>query len=194
MLLKRLSLAAFFSVYLTADPSPLSLLAAAAGFALNIAAARALGADRTYYGYELAALPARHITGFPYSFMAHPMLIGNMVAFGGALLDASFRAEWWPLATAHVLLNLAILVMEVRGSEARLKPAAWPKRIGPWQAGGALLVASTLLGPLAGNDALSTGAISLCVLAHGYILLGAYTRRAFPDPKRADDKEDNAGE
>jgi len=194
LLLKSVSLAAFFAVYLTAGPSLLSLLVAAAGFALNIAAARALGVDRTYYGYELARLPAKHITAFPYSIMAHPMLLGNMAAFGGTLLDASFRAAWWPLATAHVLLNLAILVMEARGSAARRKLAAWPKRLGAWQAGGAFLVASTLLGLLAGNDALSTGAISLCVLAHGTILLGAYTRRAFPEPKRADDKEDNAGE
>ena len=194
LLLKGVSLAAFFSVYLSAGPSLLSLLVVAVGFVLNIAAARALGADRTYYGYELAALPARHITGFPYSFTAHPMLIGNMVAFAGPLLDAGFRAEWWPLATAHVLLNLAILIMEARGSAARPKPTAWPKRIGPWQAGGALLMASTLLGLLAGNAALSTGAIGLCVLAHGGILVGAYTQRGDPALKRTSTKEDNAGE
>lgn len=195
LLLKSVSLVAFFAVYLSAGPSLLSLLVVAAGFALNIAAARALGTDRTYYGHELAGMPAKHITAFPYSFIAHPMLIGNMVAFGGPLLDAGFRAEWWPLATAHVALNLAILVMEVRASPratGQRGPASWPTRL--QQAGWALLAAGALLGILAGANGFAAVAIGICMLAHGCILFGAYTRPTIPARERASTKEDNAGE
>jgi hypothetical protein len=50
--------------------------------------------------------------------MAHPMLIGNMVAFAGPLLDQAFRTLWWPLAVLHVLLNLLILLIEIYGCQS----------------------------------------------------------------------------
>lgn len=49
------------------------------------------------------------------------MLTGNVIAFGGTLLNAPFRAAWWPLAAAHVALNLGLLAMETR-----LKPLRRP--------------------------------------------------------------------
>ncbi len=49
---------------------------------VRMAAARALGTDRTYYGHEVAGLPHRRITTFPYSWISHPMLAGNIAAFG----------------------------------------------------------------------------------------------------------------
>ena len=190
-----MALAAFLAVYLSAGPSPLSLLVVAAGFALNVAAAKALGTDRTYYGFELAGMPAKHVTAFPYSFIAHPMLIGNMVAFGGPLLDAGFRAEWWPLAVVHVLSNLAILVMEARSSPRVAGPHG-PTSSGSRlrQAGWALLAAGALFGLLAGSNGFAAAAIGLCVLAHGCILVGAYTQRGVPALQRASTTEDNAGE
>lgn len=89
-----------------------SVLAIGAGFMLNLAGARALGHARTYYGRELGELPPERVTSFPFSVVPHPMLFGNMLAFGGTLLHPGFREAWWPLAILHVALNGALIVME----------------------------------------------------------------------------------
>ena len=109
MLLKALSVAALAFVYLQAPPDFLSLGVIALGILLNARAASVLGIDRTYYGHELAGLAAQRITAFPYSLMSHPMIVGNVMAFGGTLLNPEFRAAWWPLAALQVELNSALL-------------------------------------------------------------------------------------
>jgi hypothetical protein len=110
---KTVSLAALSLAYFATPLDLVSLVVVSTGFLLNIVAARALGSDRTYYGYEVAGLPPLRITAFPYSVIPHPMIVGNVLAFGGTLLNPAFRADWWPLAGAHVLLNLGLLLMEV---------------------------------------------------------------------------------
>ena len=117
--MKALSVAALAFVYLQAPPDFLSLGVIALGILLNARAASVLGIDRTYYGHELAGLAARRITEFPYSLMSHPMIVGNVLAFGGTLLNPAFRAEWWPLAALHVVLNIALLAMERAGPRRR---------------------------------------------------------------------------
>jgi protein-S-isoprenylcysteine O-methyltransferase Ste14 len=123
ILMKSVALTALASVYLAQSQSShwitwtswsswISVLAIGAGFMLNLAAARALGHARTYYGWELGELPPQRVTSFPYSVIPHPMLVGNMLAFGGTLLEPGFRQAWWPLAVIHVALNGALLVME----------------------------------------------------------------------------------
>jgi hypothetical protein len=119
MLLKALSVAALAFVYLQAPPDLLSLGVIALGILLNARAASVLGIDRTYYGHELAGLAARRITEFPYSLMSHPMIVGNVLAFGGTLLNPEFRTAWWPLAVLHVVLNIALLAMERAGPRRR---------------------------------------------------------------------------
>ena len=114
MLLKSMSLAAFAYAYLGAPFDPLSALVVAAGFMLNTAGALSLGSDRTYYGYEIAGLPPLRVDSFPYSVTSHPMLIGNVAAYAGSLLNPQFREAWWPLACTHVALNLALIVMEAK--------------------------------------------------------------------------------
>lgn len=118
VLLKGLSLSAFALVLLVTVPTPLSAIVMAIGFIFITTSTRALGAERTYYGYELAALPHKKITGFPYSLTAHPMLIGNMLVYGGTLLDDDFRRDWWPLGVLHVGLNLLMIVTEAYGKES----------------------------------------------------------------------------
>ena len=110
----------------------------AAGFALSIAATRALGTERTYYGFELAALPPKRITSFPYSLTAHPMLIGSMLAFGGTLLDGAFLRAWWPLGVLHVALSLSIILMEAHGKESR--SAGWSCALAAFTLGAVLLL------------------------------------------------------
>ncbi|CAN0126965.1 unnamed protein product, partial [Phaeothamnion confervicola] len=112
ILMKSVSLAALLSVYVNCPPNALSIGVVAAGFLLNTAGALALGSDRTYYGQEIENLPYRKITSFPYSVMPHPMLAGNIMAFGGTMINADFAREWWPLASTHVALNLGLLQLE----------------------------------------------------------------------------------
>ena len=126
LLTRSASLVAFGWAYLSQPISVLSLMVVTAGFALNFAAVRALGADRTYYGVELAGLPPKRVVGFPYSCKSHPMLVGNMAAIGGALLNVEFARQWWPLAVLHVALNLAIILME-----AYVRPQTSERRPGP---------------------------------------------------------------
>jgi protein-S-isoprenylcysteine O-methyltransferase Ste14 len=171
---KTVALLALGSAYFSFPPDWLSLTVVATGFGLNALAARVLGADRTYYGREVADMPALHVTAFPYSVVAHPMLVGNIAAYGGTLLNPGFREQWWPLALAHVLLNAGLLAMETalapRGAGA---PPAWihghPVRSGlaAASAGGALgavttgwtdggAVAAAVIGALSALHALVT--------------------------------------
>src|ERR1700733_8593607 len=86
--MKTVSVAALAVVYLACPLDLASLIVIAGGILLNVRAAAALGMDRTYYGAELAGLPPRRITAFPYSLVAHPMILGNVAAFGGTLINA----------------------------------------------------------------------------------------------------------
>jgi hypothetical protein len=119
ILMKSVALIALASVYLAHPWHWGAALAIGVGFTLNLAGARALGYARTYYGWELGEVPPRRVTRFPYSVVPHPMLLGNMLAFGGTLLNPSFREAWWPLAVLHVALNGALIAMETWVTPAR---------------------------------------------------------------------------
>jgi Phospholipid methyltransferase len=134
--LKTLSVTALAVVYLSAPLDPVSLAVILGGVLLNLRAAQVLGVDRTYYGHEVAGLPGRRLTAFPYSLTSHPMILGNVAAFGGTLINAPFRADWWPLASLHVVLNIGLLAMELAG----------PQRRGAVRIGGGVVLVSALLG------------------------------------------------
>lgn len=134
--MKTLSVAALAFVYLRTPLDPASLAVIAGGILLNIRAAAALGLDRTYYGHEVAGLPERRITGFPYSLTSHPMILGNVAAFGGTLINADFRQQWWPLAGLHVVLNIGLLAMELAGRRRAVR------------IGGGLVLGGALLGAI----------------------------------------------
>jgi hypothetical protein len=141
--MKTISVAALAFVYLRAPPDLLSLAVIAGGILLNVRAAAALGFDRTYYGHEVAGLPSCRITVFPYSLTSHPMILGNVSAFGGTLINADFRAEWWPLAGLHVVLNIGLLAMELAG----------PRRRRAVQIGGGLVLAAALIAAVVAGSA-----------------------------------------
>jgi hypothetical protein len=136
--MKTVSVAALAIVYLRTPLDVASLAVIAGGILLNIRAAQALGFDRTYYGHEVAGLPPRRMTAFPYSLTAHPMILGNVAAFGGTLINADFREQWWPLAGLHVALNVGLVVMELAG----------PRRRHAVRIGGSLVMAGALLAAL----------------------------------------------
>jgi hypothetical protein len=172
----------------------------ATGFLLNALGARALGSDRTYYGHEVAGLPERRVTSFPYSWIAHPMLVGNMAAFAGTLVNPDFRREWWPLASAHVAMNLGLLLMELHvtprlreriravAAEASAAALRTPIRTGFSVAGAGAAVGGGL-GWWAGfptpsaADAASGAVIGAGVLAHAAITFFCYS----PPASRRDD-------
>ena len=117
--MKTLAVTALALVYLSTPIDPVSLAVILGGVLLNLRAAQVLGLDRTYYGHEVAGLPGCRITAFPYSLTSHPMILGNVAAFGGTLINAPFRADWWPLASLHVVLNIGLLAMELAGLRHR---------------------------------------------------------------------------
>ena len=119
IVLKTLSVTALALVYLRFPLDPASLAVIAGGIFLNARAAAVLGVDRTYYGHEVAGLPPRRITAFPYSLTAHPMILGNVAAFVGTLINPGFREQWWPLAVLHVAANIGLLIMELAGPRRR---------------------------------------------------------------------------
>jgi hypothetical protein len=140
VLMKSVALLVLASAYLAAPLDYLSLAIVAGGFGLNTLAARALGSDRTYYGEEVANLLRARVTRFPYSVIAHPMLVGNMLAYGGMLLNAGFREQWWLLACAHVALNLGLLLMERYVTPLRLSAAGGVRPARRWSWSQVLLV------------------------------------------------------
>ena len=70
---------------------------------------------------ELGELPPLRVASFPYSVIPHPMLVGNIIAFGATLLHPEFRQAWWPLAVVHVALNLGLIVMETSVTPAHAR-------------------------------------------------------------------------
>jgi len=186
IVMKTVSLIALAVAYLAAPPDLLSLTIVASGFLLNVIAARALGSDRTYYGHEVADLPRRQVAVFPYSWISHPMLVGNVAAFGGTLINADFRQQWWPLAGAHVAMNLGLLVMEL---------AVRPQRRGgrracSMQTGCCIVTAGAVLGGAVGSwrtwgpQTLLAAALGAGAFAYAYVMYCCYTSPSFPRNER----------
>jgi len=204
VLMKSVALFALASAYLSVPLDFPSLALVATGFLINARAASVLGSDRTYYGHEVANLPLLRVTRFPYSVMSHPMLVGNMLAYGGTLLNAEFRAQWWPLACAHVGLNLGLLAMERYVTPLRLgtpgvadasaeraaRPWSWPGLLGLSAAGAAIGVGAARA---TGSPPAALAALGATTVVYGYTLYRAYSVPAQPDdPRRPADSEKTA--
>lgn len=186
LLMKTIALIAMALVYLACPLDLISLSVMACGFSLNAWAARVLGADRTYYGHEVANLPHKRLSGFPYSWISHPMIVGNVVAFGGTLINADFRREWWPLAVIHILLNLGLLAMElvIKPQRRSVCPAPIPEERHDSLATDVLMVAAAAAFSAA---TFSRAAGTLALLTVG-IFASAYAAcmyRAYAFPKSA---------
>jgi hypothetical protein len=120
ILMKTVAVGLCGYVYFLGKFDPASLAVVGLGFSLNALGAWALGPDRTYYGDELVDLPYQRVTRFPYSWISHPMFVGNVLAFGAMAINGDFRRTWWPLACLHVAMNLGLLTMEIA-----VKPLRW---------------------------------------------------------------------
>jgi hypothetical protein len=204
MLMKGVALVALGAAYLAAPPNLLSLTLVALGFMLNSVAAAALGSDRTYYGHEVADLPQLKSAAFPYSVMSHPMLLGNVAAFGGTLINSEFRQQWWPLACAHVGMNIGLLAMELfvtpQRRSARLAGIAGPRASAfSWRTGCFVTAAGAALG-IAASWMARTNWVPLsawtgaCVGAYGYFLYCCYVWSAPLRPERRKAQTENSHE
>lgn len=195
--MKSVALIALALAYLAAPPDYLSLALVACGFLLNTAAARALGSDRTYYGHEVADLPRLHIKVFPYSWISHPMLLGNIAAFGGTLINAEFREQWWPLACAHMVLNLGLLYMETALTPRRRgagRPLAGHADANPARfsilSASRIAAAGALLGGALGSPGMWGGHMLLGAvlgagsLVHAFVMFCSYSRTTMPADER----------
>jgi len=186
--MKTVAVLAFAVVYLAAPLDVLSVTVMAAGFTLNGLAARVLGVDRTYYGAEVAGLRRQPVTAFPYSCMAHPMLFGNVLGYAGTLINADFRQHWWPLASLHVAMNLALLFMELNVRPQRLagqrdqgrQPAtglgllAAPGLVAAGT-GSVGIGAAAYLWATGGNGALVLAFVGASALAHATVIYFCYS-------------------
>ena len=153
--MKTVAVAALAAVYLAAPIDTVSLIVIAGGILLNVRAAMVLGVDRTYYGHEVAGLPLQRITAFPYSLTAHPMILGNVAAFGSTLINPAFREQWWPLSCLHVGFNIGLLAMELAGTRRRAV-----------RIGGAVVFAGTMVAAAVAVPG-SGGALSLLAALAG---------------------------
>jgi hypothetical protein len=170
--MKTVSVTALATVYLAAPLDLFSLAVIASGILLNVRAAAVLGIDRTYYGYEVAGLPPQRVTAFPYSFVAHPMILGNVAAFGGTLINPEFARDWWRLACLHVALNIGLLAMELAGARHGRSV-----RIGGGLVFVAVLLGSVCAAPRVGNTAaLPVTLLGAASVACAWILYRRYAQ------------------
>lgn len=157
---KAVSVLALAVAYLAAPLDLVSLAVIGCGVLLNMRAAAVLGIDRTYYGHEVLGLAPKRLTAFPYSLTAHPMILGNVAAFGGTLINPAFALHWWPLAVLHVALNVGLLAMELVGRGRAV-------RVGGSLVFAGFLVAAVLAAPLLG----------VAAAACAWVLYRRYTQR-----------------
>lgn len=62
-----------------------ALAVIASGFAVTVLATVRLGNLRTYFGSELGFCKPAWVYGFPYGYIPHPMIVGQIFAFGAML-------------------------------------------------------------------------------------------------------------
>lgn len=64
------------------------LLLALLGFFITMSATAQLGMVRTYFGSELGFVKPEWVSGFPYGVIPHPMIVGQIFAYGSIMY-------WW---------------------------------------------------------------------------------------------------
>lgn len=95
------------------------VLCVAAGYVVTLMATYRLGFVRTYFGSELGFVKPKWITGFPYGYIPHPMIVGQLFALGNMLLWWGERMELWEkaLVAAHMGFYTTHMVQEMLYSD-----------------------------------------------------------------------------
>ena len=90
----------------------ISLVLIFAGFGLSYSALAAIGMDQTYFGVELGVCKWNRVSTFPYSFLQHPMIIGNCCGLIGVFKMAGMQSTMPWLVPAHILFYLVHMMQE----------------------------------------------------------------------------------
>lgn len=91
------------------------VLLATAGFSVTMLATARLGFVRTYFGSELGFVKPEWITGFPYGYIAHPMIVGQLFAYSSILYwwRADLTLETTALIATHMSFYTAHMIQEM---------------------------------------------------------------------------------
>jgi hypothetical protein len=91
------------------------LTLAVAGFCVTLMATAQLGMVRTYFGSELGFVKPNWISGFPYNCIPHPMIVGQLFAFGNILYwwNDRMSTESMYLVMAHMSCYTLHMVQEM---------------------------------------------------------------------------------
>ena len=91
------------------------VLLVAIGFFITILATTRLGFVRTYFGSELGFVKPEWINGFPYGYIPHPMIVGQLIAFGSIIFwwRESLSSENLALLVAHMTFYTLHMVQEM---------------------------------------------------------------------------------
>ena len=89
------------------------VLMAVAGFSITMMATARLGFVRTYFGSELGFVKPKWIEGFPYGYIRHPMIVGQLTAYSSILCWFDMNAETQLLIGTHMALYTAHMVQEM---------------------------------------------------------------------------------
>ena len=113
MFFKALALAQLVFIYVSfARIDALSIGLIALGVALSGAAARVLGMDRSYFAAELGRCEPLTLHRFPYNFLSHPMIVGNVIALVGFYTLPELRAAVPYLVPMHMAFYFLQLLQE----------------------------------------------------------------------------------
>jgi hypothetical protein len=86
---------------------------AIAGFSITMLATARLGMVRTYFGSELDFVKPEWINGFPYGTIPHPMIVGQLVAFGSILWWFALSPDNVRLLVAHMTCYTVHMFQEI---------------------------------------------------------------------------------
>ena len=117
LLYKSLALTQAFIQYVYrfdySAPDFVSLGLIALGFGLAAMATKALGVDRTYFGWELGEITGGYVSsGFPYGVIPHPMIVGGIIGWLGIHKLDAFREAWPMYVPLHVCLYICHAAQE----------------------------------------------------------------------------------
>ena len=92
-----------------------ALLVASLGFIMTLVATARLGMVRTYFGSELGFVKPKWIEGFPYGYIPHPMINGQIFGFGVILFWfwEELSRENAALLTAHIACYATHMFQEI---------------------------------------------------------------------------------
>jgi hypothetical protein len=85
------------------------------GFGITILATMQLGMVRTYFGSELGFVKPEWISGFPYSTIPHPMIVGQLIGYSSILywFQDKMPLETVALIGGHMTCYVVHMVQEM---------------------------------------------------------------------------------